>query len=538
MADLSPVPASRHGSKNVFLSKELDSCSHVFLRIYCVKPPLKSPYSGPHAVVSRTDKTFTIIVGNRYLILAALISYVPCITLLTKLRKKYIKDGEEPIKMSPSFWFVYAAFIKQGTTLAPEANTTRLLFATWWIFIILLSSFYTANLTAFLTLSKFTLEIKNAEDLYKKNYRWVTEEGGAIQYIINDPEEDLFYLSRMVSTGRAEFRPFVEDRAFLPLVLVYPEEDLFYLSRMVSTGRAEFRPFVEDRAFLPLPEEDLFYLSRMVSTGRAEFRPFVEDRAFLPFPEEDLFYLSRMVSTGRAEFRPFVEDRAFLPLVLAGAVLVKEQIAIDHLMYTDYQMKTRDGIEEADRCTYVVAPEAFIRLPRAFAFPKDSNLPALFDPLLVYLLQAGIISFLQVRDLPSTKMCPLDLQSKDRKLRNGDLMMTYIIMGVGLAIAAAVFVAEIFITRYFHIKLKKDHIPRKETTKRRKSKSKKTRFKAQDDDSRPPPYDSLFGINSRYTQSMSHKTKIINGREYYVMNVANGETRLVPVRTPSALLYR
>ncbi|KAJ2950360.1 hypothetical protein O0L34_g8601 [Tuta absoluta] len=376
-----------------------------------------------------------------YLILAALISYVPCITLLTKIRQKYIKDGEEPIKMSPSFWFVYAAFIKQGTTLAPEANTTRLLFATWWIFIILLSSFYTANLTAFLTLSKFTLEIKNAEDLYKKNYRWVSEEGGAIQYIINDPEEDLFYLSRMVSTGRAEFRP-------------------------------------------------------------------------------------------------FVEDRAFLPLVLTGAVLVKEQIAIDHLMYGDYQMKTRDGIEEADRCTYVVAPEAFIRLPRAFAFPKDSNLPALFDPLLVYLLQAGIISYLQVRDLPSTKMCPLDLQSKDRKLRNGDLLMTYIIMGVGLAIAAVVFVAEIFITRYLHIKIKKDHIPRKDGGKRRRSKSKKIRFKTQDDDSRPPPYDSLFGINSRYTQSMSHKTKIINGREYYVMNVANGDTRLVPVRTPSALLYR
>ncbi|KAI5646288.1 hypothetical protein NE865_01750 [Phthorimaea operculella] len=65
MADLSPVPASRHGSKNVFLFKDLDSCSHVFLRLDSVKPPLTSPYSGPHAVVSRTDKTFTIIVGNR-----------------------------------------------------------------------------------------------------------------------------------------------------------------------------------------------------------------------------------------------------------------------------------------------------------------------------------------------------------------------------------------------------------------------------------------------------------------------------------------
>lgn len=58
------------------------------------------------------------------------------------------------------------------------------LFATWWLFIILLSAFYTANLTAFLTLSKFTLDIENAVDLFKKNYKWVAPEGGTVQYII------------------------------------------------------------------------------------------------------------------------------------------------------------------------------------------------------------------------------------------------------------------------------------------------------------------------------------------------------------------
>lgn len=59
------------------------------------------------------------------------------------------------------------------------------------------------------------------------------------------------------------------------------------------------------------------------------------------------------------------------------------------------------------------------------------------------LLQAGIIDYLETKDLPSTKMCPLDLQSKDRKLRNSDLLMTYMIMIAGLIAAGVVFVVEV-----------------------------------------------------------------------------------------------
>lgn len=53
------------------------------------------------------------------------------------------------------------------------------------------------------------------------------------------------------------------------------------------------------------------------------------------------------------------------------------------------------------------------------------------------------MTFLKHVDLPSTKICPLDLQSKDRKLRNSDLIMTYMVMGVGSGIALAVFAAEV-----------------------------------------------------------------------------------------------
>lgn len=60
----------------------------------------------------------------------------------------------------------------------------------------------------------------------------------------------------------------------------------------------------------------------------------------------------------------------------------------------------------------------------------------------VSIVQAGIIDHLTHKDLPSTKICPLDLQSKDRQLRNSDLVMTYLIMVTGLCAAAAVFIGE------------------------------------------------------------------------------------------------
>lgn len=65
-------------------------------------------------------------------------------------------------------------------------DSTRLLFATWWIFITILTSFYTANLTAFLTLSRFTLPINNVDDIIKKDKNFVSQRGGLVEYAIKN----------------------------------------------------------------------------------------------------------------------------------------------------------------------------------------------------------------------------------------------------------------------------------------------------------------------------------------------------------------
>lgn len=60
MSRLRPVPASRHAKPDVFVFKDLKTCTHVFLRDDTVRKSLQPPYSGPHQIIARDDKTVTI----------------------------------------------------------------------------------------------------------------------------------------------------------------------------------------------------------------------------------------------------------------------------------------------------------------------------------------------------------------------------------------------------------------------------------------------------------------------------------------------
>lgn len=119
------------------------------------------------------------------LILLSLLTVGPLIYFLIWLRYIMTKDrAQQMYPMTHCLWFVYGALMKQGSTLAPVAGSTRLIFSTWWIFITILTSFYTANLTAFLTLSKFTLPIKKVDDLISKDKEFVAHRGSCIEYAI------------------------------------------------------------------------------------------------------------------------------------------------------------------------------------------------------------------------------------------------------------------------------------------------------------------------------------------------------------------
>lgn len=63
--NIQPVPSSRHGTTKVFMSNDLNNCSHVFIRTDAVRSALQPPYEGPFLVKSRSTKTFTVCVSGR-----------------------------------------------------------------------------------------------------------------------------------------------------------------------------------------------------------------------------------------------------------------------------------------------------------------------------------------------------------------------------------------------------------------------------------------------------------------------------------------
>jgi hypothetical protein len=49
----------------VFVHKELETCSHVFLRDDTIRGSLTPAYSGPHKVLARGDKVFKILLKGK-----------------------------------------------------------------------------------------------------------------------------------------------------------------------------------------------------------------------------------------------------------------------------------------------------------------------------------------------------------------------------------------------------------------------------------------------------------------------------------------
>lgn len=146
-------------------------------------------------------------------------------------------------------------------------------------------------------------------------------------------------------------------------------------------------------------------------------------------------------------------------------------------------------------------------------------------------MEAGIVIHKLRDDLPDTTICPLDLREQGRQLHNSDLLMTYEVVAGGFVIAIATFICE-FIYRKYKSRPKSGSW----TT----SNNYPDYFKANNKHiPPPPPYHTIFQEKfSNPPDTPEGKKKIINGRDYWVIKNHDGDTRLIPVRTPSALLFQ
>jgi len=57
MDQLLLTPAARHASLATIIHKDLRDSTHVFLWQDSIRRALEPPYTGPHKVIARTDKT-------------------------------------------------------------------------------------------------------------------------------------------------------------------------------------------------------------------------------------------------------------------------------------------------------------------------------------------------------------------------------------------------------------------------------------------------------------------------------------------------
>ncbi|KYN22998.1 Glutamate receptor delta-2 subunit, partial [Trachymyrmex cornetzi] len=120
-------------------------------------------------------------------LLAAVVSVGPVIYIFAALRAKlWNKSDSENFSLFSCVWFVYSSLLKQGTNIIATTDSTRILFAMWWIFILILTSFYTANLTAFLTRPQFTLPINNVQDILHKGYQWIDYKGRTMDLVLSE----------------------------------------------------------------------------------------------------------------------------------------------------------------------------------------------------------------------------------------------------------------------------------------------------------------------------------------------------------------
>lgn len=76
--------------------------------------------------------------------------------------------GEKPknaLGLAESLWYTTTTLLFQSCETSPRAASTRLLAISWWVFSLLMVSFYTANMAAFLVNEKLQFPIENVHDL-------------------------------------------------------------------------------------------------------------------------------------------------------------------------------------------------------------------------------------------------------------------------------------------------------------------------------------------------------------------------------------
>ena len=71
--------------------------------------------------------------------------------------------------MKETFFYTYLSFTAQGGGLRPRSSSGQWVGAVWWLYTFFAIATYTANMGAFLTISRMVKDIDSFEYLQKQN---------------------------------------------------------------------------------------------------------------------------------------------------------------------------------------------------------------------------------------------------------------------------------------------------------------------------------------------------------------------------------
>ena len=124
---------------------------------------------------------------------------------VNKIHHKADQKHYDKFTLSQLILFLFGALVKQGSHLSPSSDFVRILFGAWWMFITIVTAFYTAELTAVLASSSRTLPINNLDEMYKaSSARWVARGGGVFETMVERWPEYV-NLKQDIESGKGMF---------------------------------------------------------------------------------------------------------------------------------------------------------------------------------------------------------------------------------------------------------------------------------------------------------------------------------------------
>ena len=152
-----------------------------------------------YSIMMKTPKTvkaknvltpFSLLVWISILVSSVFMSFIMYV-FINIAERQVISDKPDQFSLLQISWFVYGALVKQGSTLAPATDISSILFGSWWLFIMIVTAFYTAQLTAVLASTSRTLPVNNLEELQSDNKATWMAMGGELLRLLSEPGQSM-----------------------------------------------------------------------------------------------------------------------------------------------------------------------------------------------------------------------------------------------------------------------------------------------------------------------------------------------------------